>query len=348
MKKKLILMLAAMTVALAQAQIDHPTFNKQQPETEAERAQKAAQAAAAAAAEARKKAVGDRTPVFTEEAMKIAEQQEQMKQRAKEKRERKLNKHGEKDSIGWAENQMKLHTWQRKWFVGGNLGVNFCFADNVTDHPPFRYFSDALGLGFEGYAGRYFGKKWGLRVGVGTHNVKNRVDRETVDEGWRPRLTKDGKHIYTDNGFFRFTAMELYADALFDVSGLASSNRFRPFHAHVIMGLGLISSSKKKLKDPGMLNTLPQTSDPDKEKDKFYIIDGEATGLKSFEGRVNPKSHVGPALRLGFMFDYRCSRHLSANLELTTTLTDDKFEGIKYDEPFDALIKLSGGLKYYF
>ena len=48
------------------------------------------------------------------------------------------------------------------------------------------------------------------------------------------------------------------------------------------------------------------------------------------------------------MFDYRFSQKMSAGLELITTVTDDKFEGIKYDEPFDILIKLSGGVKYYF
>ena len=48
------------------------------------------------------------------------------------------------------------------------------------------------------------------------------------------------------------------------------------------------------------------------------------------------------------MFDYRFSKSMSANLELTASVTDDKFEGIKYDEPFDILIKLSGGIRYYF
>ena len=78
-------------------------------------------------------------------------------------------------------------------------------------------------------------------------------------------------------------------------------------------------------------------------------MDGNTTGAASFESRVRHRgTHVGIAGRLGLMFDYRFSKALSADLELMTTFTDDKFEGIKYDEPFDILIKLSGGIRYYF
>ena len=82
------------------------------------------------------------------------------------------------------------------------------------------------------------------------------MDREIVDDGWRQMVNAEGKHLYTGNGFFRFTAMELYADAMFDVTGVALTNKFYPLHVHVVMGVGMMMSGKKSLKDSDMLNLL--------------------------------------------------------------------------------------------
>ena len=321
-------------------------------EARAAEARKNAEEAAKRAEEARKKAsknAGARTSTSTmptEEFLKLVEEQKRMKEKSEQKREGRIGRTAT-DSLRWMKNQEKLHTWNRKWFAGGNLSANLCVADNITDHPPFRYFSDAIGLGLEVYAGKYFDRKLGARVGLGVHNVKNRVDYETVDQAWAaltitPEEGGDPIHLYTDNGFFRFTAMELYADAMFDVTGVALTNKFYPLHVHAIVGVGMMMSGTKALKNPGRLNSLEQT------EDHFYIVNGQQTGAQSFEGRVKKGSHVGIAGRLGLMFDYRFSQKLSADFELMTTFTDDKFEGIKYDEPFDILVKLSGGVRYYF
>lgn len=321
-------------------------------EARAAEARKNAEEAAKRAEEARKKAsknAGARTSTSTmptEEFLKLVEEQKRMKEKSEQKREGRIGRTAT-DSLRWMKNQEKLHTWNRKWFAGGNLSANLCVADNITDHPPFRYFSDAIGLGLEVYAGKYFDRKLGARVGLGVHNVKNRVDYETVDQAWAdltitPEEGGDPIHLYTDNGFFRLTAMELYADAMFDVTGVALTNKFYPLHVHAIVGVGMMMSGTKALKNPGRLNSLEQT------EDHFYIVNGQQTGAQSFEGRVKKGSHVGIAGRLGLMFDYRFSEKLSADLELMTTFTDDKFEGIKYDEPFDILVKLSGGIRYYF
>ena len=315
-------------------------------EQRAAEARKNAEEAAKRVEEARKKAgkdAGAKTGVSTlpsEEFLRIVEEQKRMKEKAQEKRQGKIGRTAT-DTLRWMNNQVKLRTWPRKWFVGSNISANLCVGDNSTDHPPFRYFSDAIGLGLEVYGGKYFDRKIGARVGLGIHNVKNRMDREIVDDGWRKMVNADGKNLYTGNGFFRFVAMELYADAMFDVTGVALTNKFYPMHVHVIMGVGMMMSGKKSLKDSDMLNQLPQ------DENYRYIVDGTPK-LVSYEGLASQSSHVGIAGRLGLMFDYRFSKKLSADLELMTTVTDDKFEGIKYDEPFDILIKLSGGVRYYF
>lgn len=315
-------------------------------EQRAAEARKNAEEAAKRVEEARKKAgkdAGAKTGVSTlpsEEFLRIVEEQKRMKEKAQEKRQGKIGRTAT-DTLRWMNNQVKLRTWPRKWFVGSNISANLCVGDNITDHPPFRYFGDAIGLGLEVYGGKYFDRKIGARVGIGIHNVKNRMDREIVDDGWRKMVNADGKNLYTGNGFFRFVAMELYADAMFDVTGVALTNKFYPMHVHVIMGVGMMMSGKKSLKDSDMLNQLPQ------DENYRYIVDGTPK-LVSYEGLASQSSHVGIAGRLGLMFDYRFSKKLSADLELMTTVTDDKFEGIKYDEPFDILIKLSGGVRYYF
>ena len=331
-------------------------------EQRAAEARKNAEEAAKRVEEARKKAgkdAGAKTGVSTlpsEEFLRIVEEQKRMKEKAQEKRQGKIGRTAT-DTLRWMNNQVKLRTWPRKWFVGSNISANLCVGDNITDHPPFRYFSDAIGLGLEVYGGKYFDRKIGARVGIGIHNVKNRVDYETVDQAWHgPQMvTTDAEGnkipLYTDNGFFRFAAMELYADAMFDVTGVALTNKFYPMHVHVIMGVGMMMSGNKSLKNPGMLNSLEQVPfNPEKpENGNCYVVDGKKTGAATFESRVGDHgTHVGIAGRLGLMFDYRFSKKLSADLELMTTVTDDKFEGIKYDEPFDILIKLSGGVRYYF
>lgn len=367
MKRILTFTLLTLMVLAAQAQdldaVQKAAEEARKAEQRAAEARKNAEEAAKRAEEARQRAAKNGRNVNrttntmpTEEFLKLVEEQQKMKEKAQEKREGRIGRTAT-DSLRWINNQIKLRTWPRKWFVGGNLAANLCVGDNITDHPPFRHFGDAMGLGLEVYGGRYFDRKLGARVGLGIHNVKNRVDYETVDQAWHgPQMVRtdaDGNKIplYTDNGFFRFMAMELYADAMFDVTGVALTNKFYPLHVHVILGVGMMMSGKKSLKNPGELDALPQTAfDPENpNKALFYIVDGKTTGAATFESRVrNNGSHVGIAGRAGLMFDYRFSKKLSADLEIMTTVTDDKFEGIKFDEPFDILVKLSGGVRYYF
>lgn len=366
MKKIIILALLATVLTPLQAQdleaVQKAAEEARKAEQRAEEARKNAEEAAKRVEEARKKAGKEartRTGVSTmptEDFMRIVEEQQRMKEKAQEKRQGKIGRTAT-DSLRWVKNQIKLHTWPRKWFVGGNLSANLCVGDNITDHPPFRYFGDAMGLGIEGFCGLYFDRKIGVRAGLGVHNVKNRVDYETVDQAWHgPQMMRTDANgnktpLYTDNGFFRFTALELYADVLFDVTGVALTNKFYPMHVQVVMGVGMMTSTAKKLKHPGELNSLEQTPvDPENpDKARFYIVDGKRTGAATFESRVRDNgTHVGIEGRLGLMFDYRFSKKCAANLELMTTVTDDKFEGIKYDEPFDILVKVSGGVKYYF
>lgn len=322
-------------------------------EAEAERAQKAAQEAAEKAAAARKEAAKKST-LNLEEVKRIAQEQERQKELARQKRDAKLNLRPEtkEDSLKWVENQRRLREWTYTWALGGQLAVNWFVADNVTDHPPFRWFSDAINLGFTAYGVRYFNRIVGVRLGMGYHTFANRVDRETVDEMWRHNWAKKGETepfvIYDGNGFYSMGVWDLYADALFDVGGIKTSPRYHSLHVYATAGLGMLFSGKKELRTGLREDMFERYYDEKQERTRLRLKDGHGVA-EAFETRVDPDASAALAIRFGLLFDYRVSRHLSANLELNVNVTtNDGIDGITYAEPFDIPIKIAGGVMYHF
>lgn len=322
-------------------------------EQAAEEARKAAEAAAAA----RKEAGVDLSPIIGEDAAKLMEQQEKAKQAAREKQARKAGLLVT-DSVKWAANQKKLREWKTKWFVGGQLDLNMMVADNITDHPPFKY-GETFGMGFDVFVGRHIARNLSLRAGVSFQNAKNRVDWEIVETGWQTKMVPvvgaDGRHatdgegnevmqhLYDGKGFYRFSITEFYVDAVCDVSGSHKSNRFRPLHVNAIVGVGLMAVGEKKLL--GTMKT-PQEIGEEvtyNEKGQPYVA-----GMPTFEGLVKTKTTISPALRLGLLFDYRVAKNVSVNVEPLITVGNDNVDGIKYAEPFDFLVNIKGGLTYHF
>jgi len=296
---------------------------------DAEQAAQKARAAAAAAAEMRKKiTVKGRETAISEDFLRVIKEQQEEKHKNRLRAQRRT----ENDSTRWVRNQYKRFNYPHKWFAGGNIVANVLVADNITDHPPFRYFSDAVGLGLEAYVGRTCLKNLSVRAGLGIHNTKNRVDRETVEDAWL------GYHLYEGHGYYRFTTIGLFGDVMFDVTGCATSEWFHPLHVNVFLGVGVASCGKKKLKGTWLIDPIPNA-------DK--MITGHESAA-SFEHRVNPSSNISFGGRMGLNFDYRVSKNMSIDLELMATVTDDSFEGIKFDEPFDIFMKCSLGARYYF
>ena len=209
----------------------------------------------------------------------------------------------------------------KSWFVGGQLGPTFAIADNITDHPTFKYFSDALGFGFNVYAGKYFTPKIGCRAGLGFSNVKNRGNAEFVS-------TPEFKSAYSGNGFYSFGVFDLYADALFDFTNICTS-RNHPLHFIGFAGLGMLSTSNYKLKDYKL-----------KKDDKF------SQGVLGVTAPSDAGTYL--AFRLGFILDYRLSPNVSLNFEGNLSITNDNFDGIDYDEPFDMVVDTFVGVTYYF
>ena len=333
--------LILMAMLMAATTTAHAQVMEVEQRAKAERAAEEARKAAEAAAAARKDAAGDMKPLLGEEATKLMEQQEKAKQAAREKAARKAGLLVT-DSVKWAANQKKLREWKTKWFVGGQLDLNMMVADNITDHPPFKY-GETFGMGFDVYVGRHIYRNFSVRAGLSYQNAKNRADWETVEQSWQNPNTTPKAPLYNGNGFYRFSITEFYADALFDVSGSAASSRFKPLHVIAVAGVGLISAGEKKLL--GTMRTPEEIGEEITydEKGKPFVA-----GLPMFQGLVKTKSIISPALRLGLLFDYRVAKNLSIDVEPLITVGNDQVDGIKYAEPFDFLVNIKAGLTFRF
>ncbi|MBR1669001.1 MAG: hypothetical protein IJ693_12110 [Bacteroidaceae bacterium] len=370
MKKILAMAMLMLAMLPAQAQVEEIggfdfTKKKAEQEAEAKRAQEAAKEAAEKAAEARRAAAeAERLRLKTEEDQRLAQEQSGKKKGKEKPEETKRKKYETRvkteaqlmaDSLKLVRNHYRLQTWKRRWFFGGEIGPNLSVADNITDHPPFRY-SEAIGLTLGGYAGRFFSKNFGVRVGLEYSHVKNRMDNEWVS-AWQ------FKQIYKGNGFFHFDAMEVYGDALFDISGVSRSSKFYPLHVMWVIGVGMIATSEKKmdmktkdetdLSERGSVAAWNMLRDYQLDEEGNVMLDKDGNPVmrgeySRFEHLTKTKSGAYLEARFGFLFDYRVMRNLSLNFDLIVTITDDKFEGIKYAEPFDFLVKPTLGLTFHF
>ena len=318
-------------------------------QTDAERAQQAAREAAAKAAEGRRQAAinaakGGMQPVYTKEKNLLAEKRAMKKARDLQGDKDRMEE--EKDSIQRSKNWIKLNTWKRKLFVGAQAGTNFLVGDNITDHPPFRW-GEAWGVGANVYAGMFIGRGFGVRASLSYQNVRSRMDKESIMQQ---------KHVYSGHGFFKFNVLETNADMLFDVSGSTYSRHFSPFHACLILGTGLSVIGTKKLHGDLLVPDVRVEEGKKKgfikyeytETDKNGVARHKEKEVPSFENRVSTKAHALWTFRMGFLLDYRVSKHLSANMEFISSVSNDNFEGIKFDEPFDILLKGSMGMSYWF
>lgn len=234
----------------------------------------------------------------------------------------------------------------KTWFVGGHLAANFAVADNITDHPFFHSFGDALGLGFGVYGGKFFTPNVGVRVELGYSKVKNRGDHGYVDvtrkeapNGLDP-VAKDGRiifdpqgHVFQElfdgNGYYHFGVFDTFVDAVFDFAGPRSRALNRPVHLLGIVGIGAFTTTERKL------DLMPGTT-AEQADGALIIIAKDKSPVTTL------------AARLGFIFGYFINPNLSVNLEGNLSVTGDKFDGIEYGTAADFLLKASLGVTYHF
>lgn len=315
---------------VAEAAADSVDNRAMQVTRRAEQAAEAARKAAQKAAGARQKAaepVRDRQ-LPTEEFLKLVNQQQRDKERAANAMKPSVAKRdATEDSLRMVANLRKRREWTMGDFAGASLATSYLVADNVTDHPPFRYCSYAFQPGLQLSAGRYFTQAFGLRLQTGLHRASNRMDHEWVNA---PQY----KTLYDSKGYYHFPMFELFADALFDISGTSSARRYHPLHVYAILGAGLFHTGRKSMSELHTPEAEAMRNDPGRE-------------YKLFEELLETSSHTTMAARAGLLFDYRLSREFSLTFEGTAAFAGDRLEGIKYDEPFDIVFLISAGVRYH-
>ena len=229
----------------------------------------------------------------------------------------------------WIQGQRNTQDMERNWFAGVHAGTNFVVGDNSTDHPPFKYLSDALGLEGGVYVGKFFTPSIGARLDFSYGKSYNRVDKEMV------RNNEGFKSSFGNNGYCGFNVFHARVDGLFDFTGGSVNHRTDPFHVIGVVGLGLYSTSDYKLK----------------EKDGHVLTSDEALfgGNETYPmALASEGGNTGFYGMVGFILDYRINEKVSVNFETNCSMRGDKFDGIDFSDPNDYLFKMQLGATYYF
>ena len=210
---------------------------------------------------------------------------------------------------------------ERRWFAGAHVGTNYVVGDNISDHPAFKYFSNAIGMDGGVYVGKYLTPSVGCRLDITYGKAHNRGDVEFVEND------KAFVNSFKNHGYYSFNVLQAGVDVLYDFTSRSRRHISDPFHVIGVLGLGVWSTSSYKLSAlPGAEMT-------------------SADGLKVIAPEGGSTSAYG---RLGCILDYRASDNLSFNLEGNLNVMGDKFDGIDFDEAVDFMIRLQLGATYYF
>lgn len=210
----------------------------------------------------------------------------------------------------------------KRWFAGVHAGTNFVVGDNITDHPPFKYFFDAIGVDGGMYIGKFFTPSIGGRLDFSYGKAHNRADAEFVENN------EMFKNSFTNNGYYAYNVFTVGADVLFDFTSMCSNHASDPFHVIGLAGLGMWSTADFKFE-----KRTPKTSMTSEEALKILASQGDCTSVYG---------------RLGLILDYRVNNNISFNVEGNAGIMGDKFDGIDYDSEFDFLFKLQLGVTYSF
>lgn len=210
---------------------------------------------------------------------------------------------------------------ERHWFAGAHIGTNYVVGDNISDHPAFKYFSDAIGMDGGVYVGKYLTPSVGCRLDISYGKAHNRGDVEFVEND------KAFVKSFKNNGYYHFNVLQAGADVLYDFTSRSSRHISDPLHVIGVLGLGVWSTSGYKLS----------------QQAGAEMTSAEALKVIAPEG--GSTSAYG---RLGCLLDYRASDNLSFNLEGNVSVMGDKFDGIDFDEAVDFMFRLQLGATYYF
>lgn len=206
---------------------------------------------------------------------------------------------------------LKHYTTWDNWFVGLFVGTNFSLSENIRFAPFFNTLGPSIGIS----AGKYFTPAVGARVRVSYLNQKSRANSELVDAF---------PEVY-GNGLYKYNMISTYVDGLFNFNNIFSPYKENGrFSVVGVIGIGMNSSFGF---DKKILNWSPS-------KGGHYEVD--RSGANAL------------AVHAGLQLGYKINEALDVNIESTFNVTDDGYNGTRYDNKYDGYIYIVGGLTYHF
>lgn len=206
---------------------------------------------------------------------------------------------------------LKKYKGGDNWFIGLFGGTNFSLTENIRFAPFGKRLGPSVGIS----VGKYFNPAVGARVRVSYLNQHSRANSEIVDAY---------PEIYGD-GVYKFNMISTYFDGLFNFNNLfAPYKESTRFNVVGVLGLGFNSSFGF---DEKIKNWSPS-------KGGLYEVDRSgATSL---------------AVHAGLQLGYKVSEAVDVNLEGTFNVTDDGYNGTRYDRKYDGYIYVVAGVTYHF
>lgn len=195
------------------------------------------------------------------------------------------------------------------WFIGLHLGGNMSLGENVRP----RDFGDVLGFSGGLSVGKYFSPAVGFRVQALYNMQKGVINQEMRDLAGADKT-------------YKFNNLHGFVDVLFNLSNIFSQYKeSRRFNVNALIGVG-------------GNHTFGFQDDVNYGK--------TAEGNHKYE--VDTKARTFFAARAGFLFNYKLSEALDLGLEATINATDDKYNGVYYDDNYDGYVDCLLGLTYHF
>lgn len=205
------------------------------------------------------------------------------------------------------------------WFIGIQAGVNHSLSENAR----FGSFGAMTKPSVAITVGRYFAPAIGARIQLSYMRQASRADSEAIDAY---------PSIY-GKGNYNFNMFGGYLDGLFNFNNIFGQyNEKARFNVVGILGIGLSHSFGFD--------------------DKVEAWAPEASTWSNIQEPAPYKIYTDAntyfAVRGGLQLNYALNSSLNLNLEATITATDDGYNGICYDDKWDAYANVMLGVTYFF
>lgn len=204
---------------------------------------------------------------------------------------------------------LKHYSFWDNWFVAAHFGGDFQLGENVRFNDIHRVLGISTGVSL----GKWLSPAMGLRVQGLYQTLRGRMNEESIEAN-------------KENGIYHYRTVNAYLDAMFNLNNIfAPYKESTRWNVIALLGAGFNSTFGYEKDVLDRWKNLEEGS---------YIVD------------YDNKTYF--ALHAGLMLSYKLNNSLDLTLEGTVNATDDKFNGVRYDDKYDGYINAVLGLTYHF